>query len=79
VATPVAPASPAAPKARPTLKVGSKHAADVKYVQKKLGVATGGADGIFGPKTKAAVIAFQKKHGLTADGIIGPKTWAKLG
>ena len=80
-ATPVVPAAPkpAAPKARPILKVGSKHAADVKYLQKKLGVATGGADGIFGPKTKAAVIAFQKKHGLTADGVVGPTTWAKLG
>jgi murein DD-endopeptidase MepM/ murein hydrolase activator NlpD len=77
--TPVAPVSAPEPKARPTIKVGSKHVADVKYLQKKLGVATGGADGIFGPKTKAAVIAFQKKHGLTADGIVGPKTWKAIG
>lgn len=33
-------------------------------------------DGIFGPKTKAAVVTFQAGAGLTADGICGPKTWS---
>lgn len=36
------------------------------------------ADGIFGPKTRDAVLAFQRLFGLDADGIVGPKTWAKL-
>ena len=36
------------------------------------------ADGIFGAKTKAAVVAFQSAKGLAADGICGPKTWAAL-
>ena len=31
-------------------------------------------DGKIGPKTRAAVIEFQKKHGLIVDGIIGPQT-----
>lgn len=31
----------------------------------------------YGNKTKAKVIAFQKKHGLDPDGIVGDKTWAK--
>jgi len=35
-------------------------------------------DGIFGPKTYAAVIAFQKPRGLVADGIVGEKTWTRL-
>jgi len=32
-------------------------------------------DGIFGPLTEAAVIAFQRANGLNSDGIIGPVTW----
>lgn len=35
-------------------------------------------DGIFGPKTKNAVIAFQKQFSLSADGLVGNKTWDKL-
>ena len=54
----------------------------VKTVQTKLknwGYYTGSVDGVFGPKTKAAVISFQKKNGLVADGIVGNKTAAALG
>ena len=36
------------------------------------------ADGIFGAKSKAAVIEYQQAHGLTADGIVGRKTWTML-
>lgn len=63
------------PPSRPTLSEGSR-GDHVKYLQRKLGLT---ADGIFGPKTKAAVIAFQRRHGLTADGIVGPLTWRALG
>jgi len=38
----------------------------------------GQADGIFGPKTEAAVIAFQAREGLIDDGKIGPVTKARL-
>jgi hypothetical protein len=31
-------------------------------------------DGKFGPKTKQAVVDFQKSRGLTPDGIVGPET-----
>lgn len=42
------------------------------------GYSCGNADGIFGPKTEAAVKKWQKNHNLITDGIIGPKTWASL-
>ena len=35
-------------------------------------------DGIFGPTTKNAVIAFQRINGLTQDGIVGRNTWNLL-
>ena len=63
------------------LKQGSR-GDSVKTVQQKLirwGYLKGSADGIFGSKTKAAVVAFQKKNGLTADGIIGTRTAQALG
>ena len=35
-------------------------------------------DGVFGRSTRDAVIAFQRKFGLTQDGIVGPATWKLL-
>ena len=36
------------------------------------------ADAIYGPRTKAAVAAYQSAKGLAADGICGPRTWGAL-
>ena len=63
------------------LKQGSK-GAEVKEVQRRLklwGYYNGSIDGVFGKGTKAAVIAFQKKNGLTADGVVGKSTYPALG
>jgi len=35
-------------------------------------------DGIFGPRTESAVMAFQRTFGLTADGVVGPITWTRM-
>lgn len=60
----------------------NRHAA-VKAVQKRLkslGYDPGTADGIFGGKTRIAVINFQKANGCVADGEITAQktTWKKL-
>jgi putative chitinase len=58
-----------------TVKKGSK-GETVKAVQKALGAK---ADGVFGPGTEAAVIAWQKSRGLVPDGIVGKATLAAMG
>lgn len=63
------------------VKQGSQGAI-VTQIQTKLknwGYYTGGVDGIFGSKTKSAVIYFQRVNGLTQDGIVGAKTAAAMG
>lgn len=53
----------------------------IAHVQRRLaelGLYTGGIDGIAGPKTDAAIRAFQRLNGLVSDGIVGPKTSAEL-
>jgi putative chitinase len=56
------------------LKLGSE-GEDVKKLQIKLGVEPIGK---FGPKTDAAVKAWQSKNGLKPDGIVGDGTWGKM-
>jgi putative chitinase len=56
------------------LKLGSE-GEDVKKLQIKLGVDPIGK---FGPKTDAAVKAWQTANGLKPDGIVGEGTWGKM-
>ena len=65
--------------ARPILRRGDS-GPNVLYLQTLLSSVVGpiDTDGKFGPKTAAAVIAFQKANGLTVDGVVGPKTWDAL-
>ena len=43
-----------------------------------LGYDAGGADGIYGTNTAAAVKRFQASRGIAADGLVGRDTWHKL-
>lgn len=61
--------------AKPTVHYGSR-GLYVRLVQRFLGVR---ADGVFGPKTRAAAIRYQRTHHLVADGIVGAKTWKAMG
>lgn len=47
----------------------------VRQIQRAVGVS---ADGLFGDRTRAAVVAYQKRRKLPADGLVGPKTWADM-
>lgn len=54
----------------------------VKEIQQRLkdwGYYKGKVDGKYGKDTENAVIAFQKKHGISIDGIVGNQTAEKLG
>ncbi|MEC4818744.1 MAG: peptidoglycan-binding protein [Scytonema sp. PMC 1069.18] len=76
---------------RPTLQQGAS-GQEVKRMQELLKRAEdisreeggslkldiGAIDGIFGPKTKAAVIKFQKDRKIKDDGIVGRVTWEQL-
>lgn len=55
---------------------------EVTQIQQRLqelGYDPGTADGIYGTRTKNAVITFQRDYGLSDDGIAGPKTLEALG
>lgn len=54
-----------------TLRLGMS-GEDVRELQRHLKID---ADGSFGPKTEAALKAFQASHGLEDDGVCGEATW----
>ncbi len=50
----------------------------IQRALKSAGVYTGSVDGRLGSGTRAAIVDFQKSHGLKADGVLGHKTWDEL-
>jgi peptidoglycan hydrolase-like protein with peptidoglycan-binding domain len=82
--TPAPTTTATAPTATPkitvlrTLRQGST-GVEVTALQLALGFGAGHADGIFGPDTEAALVAFQLASGLDPDGVAGPETLRALG
>ena len=60
------------------MKVSQDRNKDIQKALKSAGFYTGMIDGKIGPRTKKAIIDFQKANGLKADGKCGPKTLAVL-
>ncbi|MCB9641072.1 MAG: peptidoglycan-binding protein [Myxococcales bacterium] len=75
-----APAAKAFKAPNASLKKGSTgpHVKTLQDRLQDLGFKPGPVDGVFGPKTEAAVKAFQKSAGEVVDGWVGPKTWSAL-
>ena len=63
-----------------TLRPGDRSDAvkEMQYRLKELGYYTNSRDGVYGSVTRAAVLAFQTRNGLTADGVAGNATLTKL-
>jgi peptidoglycan hydrolase-like protein with peptidoglycan-binding domain len=51
---------------------------ELQKALKGAGVYDGKIDGKVGPRTKNAVVEFQRQHNLKADGVVGQKTWNEL-
>lgn len=63
--------------AYPVLRLGSRGPAVVE-LQNLLKLERTTGNGLFGPRTDAAVRTYQQAHGLVADGVVGPATWNAL-
>jgi peptidoglycan hydrolase-like protein with peptidoglycan-binding domain len=58
---------------------GEPRVAGIQVALRAQGLFRGAVDGISGPQTRRAVVAFQRRHGLAVDGVAGPRTRARLG
>lgn len=80
-AAPVAATGTTGATVSPVLRAGSANTAAVKLLQQLLGAkgfTVGAVDGVFGSKTRAAVVALQEQNDLDADGVVGVNTWRAL-
>jgi peptidoglycan hydrolase-like protein with peptidoglycan-binding domain len=57
---------------------GSERVREVQRRLRTVGISPGPVDGLFGPRTDAAVESFQTEHGLVVDGVVGIQTLTAL-
>jgi murein DD-endopeptidase MepM/ murein hydrolase activator NlpD len=57
----------------------SPKVAAVQVALKRLGLYNATVDGVRGPLTTAAIMSFQRRHGLVVDGVVGPQTRRAFG
>ncbi|WP_104019140.1 peptidoglycan-binding domain-containing protein [Roseovarius nitratireducens] len=65
---------------RPTLRAGARgeFVRDLQGQLRDLGYPLGKVDGIYGARTRDAVLSFQAEQGLATDGEAGPRVWTAL-
>ena len=74
-ATPEPPLQITVPKGQPIgPQSPAEKVAEIQRALIALGFKIGKPDGIYGEKTRKAVVKFQKAHKLDADGLVGTKT-----
>src|SRR5918996_323752 len=62
-----------------TARAADPQVAGLQVALRAHGLYQGAIDGLAGPQTRSAVLAFQRRKGLAADGRAGPRTRAALG
>ena len=65
----------------PLLSQGSRgpYVRELQTLLRDRGFDPGPIDGIFGSRTRSAVVSFQRRSNLNPDGMVGVRTWTALG
>ena len=64
---------------RPAYSYDGSMVARVQSRLAELGYYHGAIDGITGPRTRAAIMAYENRHGLSVDGVIDSRLLARMG
>ena len=65
--------------ALPAPALAGPKVAAVQVALKRIGLYSATVDGVRGPLTKAAIVRFQRRRGLSVDGVVGPQTRRAFG
>jgi murein DD-endopeptidase MepM/ murein hydrolase activator NlpD len=65
--------------ALPAPSLAGPKVAAVQVALKRVGLYNATVDGVRGPLTKAAIVRFQRRRGLSVDGVVGPQTRRAFG